>query len=1355
MIEEQLNDVTFLILVSSFFVAVAGVAFFSLYLNKGDKHEAAPTKQLVQEEPPKTSFSKKKREKKKRSAANKQRTKEGDEAQDAPGCDEAEASASAVASTAEATREQAPASPEAPADSAVQSSAATPVPSPIPSPAAEPSVATGAPPPAAAPAADGAAADPQLPAPAPPQPPASKPKGKKSAGKKHQAAAAPSKQPPAAPAEASDGGDEAKESSDPGPAPEQAPEPAPEVPAENAAVADCEAAPSKQDGLVEPAENPCSEREEAAAKEQDDQPSKPSAEAEAPEASGPQQSDSGAQNVAADAPEPRKDGELQEEPLNAAPTPEEVEEEKAANEEEQEAQVHEREKEEEEKAQVEEAQPPAPPSEAEASVDEIPKEATFNDDNINNNNNNNNDGDDDDLEVDIDDPAAAVGGPPPSPPAASEPPPPPAPPTPPPQPDPPATPPPSDPTPPCPPTPPDGPPPALKEEPPADAKAPPAGADARHGAAAPKAGKAGKGGKGGKAGKEGKDVKGGKSNKAAGHDAGAKGAHRRDSAPVQQRTLLKANGELAKPTPNIMWSTVDDDELPNDPKAIAVRQQPKRGKPLDDNTNSKNNSNTTTTPATINNNNNGNYHNTHMHNSGDNGNNHNSYNYQNNHPMNTMQNSNSISYNTSSNNNSYDHPTQQRLHVLQPLRNELDPSLPSPFTAIKGTYQPPSRRGQPVPPHPLEDTSARGKKGVAQPPQQPSFQSEAVVVSDIPPATATTASPTLSSNAFDSTNSVNSSLTEGDANVLHAAAKGTYRAPGARRPTAGIPTITHTQPPAAHHEGVNPSSRPRFSPHGMAPYSGPGEVVFTVRKGNSLTFRATANGTIIELASGPPNSKLLKPGMILQTVDGRAPEYDDIGWIKGGVPREVRLTLSHPLSAPPSPMASSPTHAHMVSGQGGFPLAGNRPREGSTITSNSGDNSPAHSVSQLPPTPPSQAQGSPNNLAASPPPQQLQLQQQHQQLQQLQQQQQQHHQHQHQHQHLQQHQQHQQLQHLHPVYQAPQTAHNTAHHLQHQHFMQNTAHMHHHHQHHNAAANASVPAGQKQQTQQPHPLQQPPPQVSTPTSLTQIVASRPSSNPTATPPMGVLPTSLYTPYAPPMHTVHAQQVLSTPATTGGPPTQMCKQDKLCSYINQPWHQADFLHTCKLVNCASRHEKRHTDYFVHEDTHPHPHPPASLTTGQQFFSPVSAEPSSPGRGNGPSQTVAKKGIAATSFTGSVTVVNTVTAKEFKLSRNWLKIRVAELKQMLQEELRIPMNTHRVETSDGVQVTNDSSLCSEYGITSGTVLNVVPNNTILPLPRSSHYPPQFNVPNLPRAGAYGGAAGGYPNARFPNVGQGQFV
>eukprot|EP01064_Diplonema_japonicum_P034778 TRINITY_DN7337_c0_g1_i1.p1 TRINITY_DN7337_c0_g1~~TRINITY_DN7337_c0_g1_i1.p1 ORF type:complete len:808 (+),score=254.70 TRINITY_DN7337_c0_g1_i1:210-2633(+) len=129
-----------------------------------------------------------------------------------------------------------------------------------------------------------------------------------------------------------------------------------------------------------------------------------------------------------------------------------------------------------------------------------------------------------------------------------------------------------------------------------------------------------------------------------------------------------------------------------------------------------------------------------------------------------------------------------------------------------------------------------------------------------------------------------------------------------------------------------------------------------------------------------------------------------------------------------------------------------------------------------------------------------------------------------------------------------------------------------------------------------------------------------------------------------------------------PPLPMCKKDKLCQDINDPDHQKEFRHTCKIKDCGVSDCAWHTMYFYHETP------------------------------------------TADEWNGEISVVDVDEHKRLLMKGNWAKVKVSKLKQLINDNLGITPAMQHITTKDGVPLVNDNSACKEYAIKAGALVYV---------------------------------------------------
>ena len=125
-----------------------------------------------------------------------------------------------------------------------------------------------------------------------------------------------------------------------------------------------------------------------------------------------------------------------------------------------------------------------------------------------------------------------------------------------------------------------------------------------------------------------------------------------------------------------------------------------------------------------------------------------------------------------------------------------------------------------------------------------------------------------------------------------------------------------------------------------------------------------------------------------------------------------------------------------------------------------------------------------------------------------------------------------------------------------------------------------------------------------------------------------------------------------------PPLSMCPEDKHCKLINDPVHQGQFRHTCRVVACAYARESWHTRLFAHPDR---------------------------------------------SDTG-ITVYETENLSGVAMPGQWNKLRVHKVKELIARYLNIPAEQQMLTTSSGALLRDATMACEDCGITNGATLFV---------------------------------------------------
>eukprot|EP00756_Hemistasia_phaeocysticola_P006676 Hpha_TRINITY_DN13950_c0_g2::TRINITY_DN13950_c0_g2_i1::g.35423::m.35423 len=174
---------------------------------------------------------------------------------------------------------------------------------------------------------------------------------------------------------------------------------------------------------------------------------------------------------------------------------------------------------------------------------------------------------------------------------------------------------------------------------------------------------------------------------------------------------------------------------------------------------------------------------------------------------------------------------------------------------------------------------------------------------------------------------------------------------------------------------------------------------------------------------------------------------------------------------------------------------------------------------------------------------------------------------------------------------------------------------------------------------------------------------------------------------------------------GGPGVlPMCTSDKTCLMINDPQHQRQFRHTCKLRDCQYANQPWHTRLFVH----PPPSQSASKGVEGDKHDDSSESPE---------------------LSGRIVVYNLADRSYLQLKGNWARVKLSKLRAQVEQCMHIPKRFQRFQLQDdasGDREFVDDSACSACGIVPGAVL-YVQSTEHAPSITSQPQPPQFAPPS----------------------------
>jgi len=175
---------------------------------------------------------------------------------------------------------------------------------------------------------------------------------------------------------------------------------------------------------------------------------------------------------------------------------------------------------------------------------------------------------------------------------------------------------------------------------------------------------------------------------------------------------------------------------------------------------------------------------------------------------------------------------------------------------------------------------------------------------------------------------------------------------------------------------------------------------------------------------------------------------------------------------------------------------------------------------------------------------------------------------------------------------------------------------------------------------------------------------------------------------------------------------MCPADMTCLRINDPQHQRQFRHTCKLRNCQYANQAWHNSLFVH--------PPESNRKD--------------GEGSKTDDAAADTPAEAPDMSGRIVVYKLSDRSYLQLKGNWARVKLSKLRAQVEQCMNIPKRFQRFQLQDdgnGAREFIEDAACSECGIIPGAVIYVqsTENPADPQNPHATQPPPRFTPPVQP--------------------------